>query len=117
MENFDWEQEKKDAYAEYEEWQQKVAKHNNRIFQAIEETLGKKYLEDIKECLTECEAHGELEIVGPPDEKYRQKEDWESFNHVYVDQYVNGGMEGDSFSGWLYIPLKKGRYLMTHYDM
>ena len=108
---------REEAFAEWAAWENEVAVYNLRIFNAIENQLGKKYLQDVLNCLGETESEGKLSIVNTPNARLRQNEDWGSFNHVYVDQYVNGGMEVDSFAGWFYIPLKKGKYLKTHYSM
>lgn len=39
------------------------------------------------------------------------------FNHVFVDQYCNGGCAGDDFAGSVCIPLPDGLYLSFHYVM
>lgn len=94
-------------------------KHNNKILSELE-YLGGKYIENIMECLKESEAHGRLEIVNKSDIRKqidKQMEDWETFDHIYVDQYLDGGMSGDAFAGYIYIPLKKEKYLKSHYSM
>ena len=111
---------REEAFAILIEEENQVSEHNQRIFKAIEKTLGVEYLKDVKDCLMETEAGGKLSIVDAPNEDFKdhyQEENWGSFNHVYVDQYLNGGLEGDSFAGYVYIPLKKGKYLKTHYNM
>ena len=94
----------------------KEAESNNKILDRIREKLGKEYVEDILECLKESEANGELEVVPNPKIK-KQHEDWGSFDHILVDQYVNGGYLGDDFAGWVYIPINDGLYLKSHYNM
>lgn len=106
---------------EYEEdmirFQKKRDQINNRIFNAIENQLGKKYLLAVKDCLTECEADFNLSLVKKPIYVDQQEEDWEEFNHIFVDQYENGGFSGDDFAGYIYIPLKENLYLKSHYSM
>lgn len=92
------------------------SEHNNKILNQLRLDLGTEYVEDIIECLKESEAHGKLEIIDDPGIK-PQKEDWGSFDHILVDQYLNGGMEGDSFAGYVYIPLMGKKYLKSHYSM
>jgi hypothetical protein len=89
---------------------------NQRIFRAIERQLGKYYLKDIMECLDESEAYDKFQLVRNPDVK-KQEEEWGSFDHILVDQYCNGGYAGDDFAGYIYIPLKEGLYLKSHYSM
>lgn len=109
----DYIEEEKKRYAEEQ-------KHNKRIFKAIEKTLGKEYLEAVLDCLRESEAQGKLELVRNPQIK-KQYEDWDVFDHVLVDQYVDGGYVGDDFAGDVYIPLKvvknKKRKRRTKYSL
>ncbi len=37
--------------------------------------------------------------------------------HEYVDQYRNGGMEGDDFGGQVWLHIKGNRYFTFHYSM
>lgn len=96
--------------------EESIFKHNSRIFKSIEKTLGKNYLEAVKDCLKESEAHGKLELVRSP-EIEKQEEDWDEFDHILVDQYVNGGYLGDDFAGDIYIPLRGDLYLKSFYQM
>jgi len=105
-----------DYVKELEAFHKDVNDHNTIILKKIRKELGGKYVNDIKACLEESEAHGKLEIVDNPGIK-RQDEDWRTFDHILVDQYENGGYEGDSFAGWIYIPLKDNKYLKSHYSM
>lgn len=100
--------------------EREIANKNNVLLSEIEKDLGVKYVEAINECLNESEAHGKLEIVKKSmihKHINRQEEDWDEFDHIYVDQYVDGGFTGDEFAGYIYIPLKKGKYLKSHYSM
>ena len=89
---------------------------NGRIFRAILNQLGEEYLKDVMGCLDDSEAYDKFQLVRNPDVK-RQKEGWDSFDHILVDQYCNGGYAGDDFAGYIYIPLKEGLYLKSHYSM
>ena len=93
-----------------------LVKSNNRIFKAIKNQLGEEYLQAVKDCLNDCEADRDLKLVKKPNIE-EQKEDWDKFNHILVDQYLNGGMAGDSFAGYIYIPLKENLYLKSHYSL
>ena len=85
------------------------------IIKELRKELGQKYINDIKACLVDSEAHGKLEIVDNPGID-PQMEDWRSFDHILVDQYCNGGYVGDDFAGWVYIPVGN-KYLKSHYSM
>lgn len=43
-------------------------------------------------------------------------EEFKYIDHEYCYQWRNGGYEGDSFAGELYIPLPNGQYLECHYE-
>lgn len=93
-----------------------VIAHNKMILRSIRGRFGKKYRKDILECLKEGEAKHELKIVTKPAGS-RQDENWQSFDHIYVNQTENGGITGDSFSGTFAMPLPDGTYLETYYSM
>ena len=91
-------------------------KHNNEIFDELRDSLDEVYVQNIIECLKESEADGKIEIVEKPKIE-PQYEDWDSFDHILVDQYQNGGIIGDSYAGYIYIPIGGGQYLKSHYSM
>ena len=92
------------------------ARKNARIFKAIKETLGEKYYEDVFECIMESEGYGLFELTRVAG-GHKQMEDWGSFDHIYVDQWMNGGIAGDDFAGDVWIPLKENLYLKFRYEM
>ena len=95
--------------------QKAINDHNKLILDDLQKELGEKYIKDIKDCLEDNEANGKLTIVDHPDIK-PQTDEWGSFDHILVDQYMNGGMDGDDFAGYVYIPIG-GKYLKSHYAM
>ena len=106
-----------DEYTEeMKTFQRSIDDHNKVILQHLRKELGGKYVNDIRSCLEDSEAGGKLTIVDNPGIN-PQMEDWRSFDHIQVDQYLNGGMEGDSFAGYVYIPLTDNKYLKSHYSM
>ena len=92
------------------------ARKNARILNAIEKQLGKEYRQAVFDCIMESEGYGLFELVKKPTWK-KQTEDWGAFDHIYVDQWMNGGMTGDDFAGDIYIPLKENLYLKVRYEM
>lgn len=105
-----------DFYAALTAKEVEWTKYNQRIFRAIEKQLGEVYLKDVMKCLDDGECYGQMSLERNPKIK-AEEENGGSFDHVLIDQYENGGMSGDSFSGYLYIPLKRGLYLKCHYSM
>jgi len=110
-----------DQMMEEEERRNKeIIDHNNQILSDLKETLDDTYIDNIMECLKESEAHGKLEVIKKSDiHKHinKQMEEWDSFDHIYVDQFVDGGFSGDEFAGHIYIPIKEGKYLKSNYSM
>lgn len=99
--------------------QERITQYNHDILETIKKSFGGKYAQDIRSCLRESEApseFGRLEIVDTTRGK-AQPENWRSFKTVYVNQTLNGGMEGDSFAGDIFIPLPDGKYLKAPYSM
>lgn len=96
---------------------EEIANYNDEILNELRKTLDDTYIENIRLCLQESEADGKLEIVDEPSDIMPQEEDWDSFDHVLVDQYRNGGYSGDDYAGYIYIPIGGGRYLKSHYSM
>jgi len=105
-----------EIYKEMAKEENAIYEKNKSVLKELRKTLGGKYVNDIKACLEECEANGEIEIVDDPGIK-PQEEDWRSFDHILVDQYCNGGHVGDDFAGYVYIPIGENKYLKSHYSM
>lgn len=77
-----------------------------------------KVYRDILEYIKDCDRTSEFSIVSEPcDEKDKQDESPYAFGYAYVNQYENGGYSGDSYAGWVRIPLNAGKLLKFHYAM
>lgn len=76
--------------------------------------VGARKLEHIRDFIANCDYTTEFEVV-ESQEGHRQDEPGTAFRYIYLDQYSNGGMSGDDFAGWVWIPLPKGKYLKFHY--
>jgi len=98
------------------EYDDNIANKNNKVFEEIKKLVSDKYLKDVKDCLYQSECEGIYELVEKPNIE-PQEEDWDSFDHILVDQYRNGGYVGDDFAGYIYIPVKDNTYLKAHYSM
>lgn len=115
-EEIDWDKEFKEAMEAEREYYAKIARQNTRTLNAIEKQLGKKYHQAVIDCIMESEGHGLYELTKTPG-GHKQGEDWGEFDHIYVDQWQDGGMSGDDFAGDIWIPLKKDLYLKVTYQM
>jgi hypothetical protein len=98
------------------EYDNNIDNKNNEVFKEIKKLVGDKYLKDVKDCLEQSECYDIYELVEKPNIE-PQEEDWNSFNHILVDQYRNGGFTGDDFAGYIFIPIKENIYLKAHYSM
>lgn len=104
-----YEEELKNRYAE-------EGRKNARIMSAIKSQLGEKYFRAVLDCIMECEGYGLYELEREPG-GHKQMEEWFEFDHIYVDQWRNGGYSGDEFAGNIWIPLKENLYLKVRYEM
>lgn len=107
-----------DGYKAMDEAQQAADAENNALLEKIKTEFGAIYTSHIEECLRESEAPADftrLEIVEKPTGK-AQAEDWGSFKKVYVEQW-SVGTEGDSFDGYLYIPLPDDKFLKAAFSI
>jgi len=93
-----------------------ITEKDNRLLRVIESVLGKKFVEDVRDCLEQCEASTGIWLTKMPKGTF-QEEDYGSFDGYWVNQYVNGGMTGDDFQGTISIKLRTGKYLTFSYAM
>jgi len=112
----DWDKEFENAMLEQKAFYAEVGRKNTRTLNAIKNQLGEKYHQAVFDCIMECEGYGIYELTKIPG-GHKQMEDWDEFDHIYVDQWRNGGMSGDDFAGDIWIPLKKDLYLKVRYEM
>ncbi|MFK1111000.1 hypothetical protein ACIUXQ_32900 [Pseudomonas aeruginosa] len=77
-----------------------------------------KTYRDILCYIEDCDRTSDFSIVSAPGtERDRQDERPYAFKYAYVNQYENGGHTGDSYAGWVHIPLNAGKFLRFHYAM
>lgn len=109
------------AYAEFIEYENNIYKKDMRLLNAIKSVKGESFEKALGELIKELDRTFDYSIVNNPTGNY-QKEYWhKEIRGVWVDQYVNGGMEGDSFEGYVYVKIKRkgknDRYLKIPYSM
>lgn len=101
-----------DAYYEAE-WRQKSA-----AMREVRRLVRPKVYRDILKYIEDCDRTTEFSIVSEPGaEKDKQDERGYAFKFAYVNQYCNGGYTGDSYAGYVLIPLNAGKFLKFHYSM
>ena len=101
-----------DAYYEAERRQESAA------MREVRRLVRPKVYRDILEYIKDCDHTTEFSIVTEPgSDKDKQDERGYAFKFAYVNQYCNGGYTGDSYAGWVVIPLNAGKFLKFHYSM
>jgi len=101
-----------DAYYEAE-WRQEAA-----AMREVRRLVRPKVYRDILEYIKDCDSTTDFSIVSAPGpERDKQEERGYAFGYAYVNQYCNGGYTGDSYAGWVLIPLNAGKFLKFHYSM
>lgn len=108
-----------DHYDQLIEEENKTLNMNIKLLDQVEQIQSKDYREDVEACLNEAETQGifsfvDVSMLNP---KHRQEEDWLSFDHIYVDQQIDGGYTGDEFGGYIFVPITKKLYLCSYYSM
>lgn len=106
-----------EAFESLAEMEEAQARKDNAVLSDIMKRFGKKFGKAVLEYLKDGEDRGGYEIVDKPVGKKRTSDLPRGLSHVFVNQYLDGGMEGDSFAGNTYIPLPDGKFLKTHYSM
>ena len=106
-----------EAFESLAEMEQAQANKDNAVLADIKKRFGKKFSKAVVEYLADGEDRGYYEIVEKPVGTKRTYDLPRGISHVFVNQYLDGGMEGDSFEGNTYIPLPDGKFLKTHYSM
>lgn len=86
-----------------------------KILKEIEKNYPKEY-RHIKEFLEEVEAPDyEYQVIEFVNE-FRGKK-YESNDNIWIDEYENGGTEGDSWSGYGYVYLEPEKYVKIPYKL
>ena len=100
-------------------YDQEVNIHNQKILSRIKLLTSEKYLKIILEFLKENSCVGKLFLVNKSEINSfcKQNENWDVFDHYYINEYMCGGYEGDWFTGYIYVPIKDDIYLKSFYDM
>lgn len=115
-----------DVYHSANKYNKIASVKNGRIFREVMWRKGRKFLKEIYQLFEECEVKGAmmfdyvLEVVDCPvgeecetgfaDGYYRK------IKTYWVDQY-SVGMEGDSWSGHIYVKIGNNRYIKAPFSM
>ncbi len=91
-----------------------VQRINDRIFNAITNTLGSEFVDDLKYCMKDSEAkHFAMEFSRKPIGQY-QRENYGKIKYLWVDQH-GPVIDADDFYGTISIELKPFKYLIFNY--
>lgn len=102
-----------EAFADEDVRLKELNRKNVRLFKALLNVKGFAFVSGLLKDFHESECSGEITIVNKPRGE-NQKDYWGATKGVFVEQYEEG-WEGDSFWGYIYFPIKKGKYLRCHY--
>lgn len=101
-----------DAYYEAE------ARGREAAMRQVRRLVRRKVYRDMLKYIEDCDSTSDFSIVTEPgSEKDKQDERGYAFKFAYVNQYENGGYTGDSYAGYVRIPLNAGKFLKFHYSM
>ena len=88
---------------------------NDRILNVIGHFRGEDFKNDVVDCFQWAEATGDkFELVKEPSGGY-QDDSFGKIKGIWVDQWSVGD-SGDSYSGYIYIMLKRDKYLKIFYS-
>ena len=91
---------------------------NNGILSAVERLHGKDFIKKLKEQFEEDGGpNSKMCFVDKTDGHFDQDLFEETGLELWIDQYCNGGYTGDSYAGYVFVRLKKNRFLKYHYTM
>lgn len=102
----------RDAMVEFEKEHREEKRHNERLFKVIQNFRGKQFVKELVEEMKNTNYVNKFCLVKKPLGDYQGKNGLIEF---WVDQ-GGGGISGDSFSGYMYVKLKKGLYLEMYYN-
>lgn len=97
----------------------KIYEENQNILKEVKIFVSKDFFEELELYLEECDRTSSYEITqDQPREEYRQDEsDYELIKEAWVNQYRNGGYEGDDYAGQVWIKITDDKYFTFHYEM
>lgn len=107
------------AWAAYHNYLDQEDKKMKVALDIVKKKVSSEFFEDIQAFIKQSDFVHSAEITSNnPYSGYYQKEDgYDCLKEVWVHQYVNGGMEGDSFAGQVWIKINEEEYLTYHYSM
>lgn len=82
---------------------------DNSVLRRAKRKVRKKLIPALLEALEDY-SH-DFSVVSKPSDEAEYQDGY----GYYVNQYCNGGYSGDEFRGWIYFPMKNGKFLKFHY--
>ena len=106
-----------EMYAELAALKKEEARRNARLLQAIEQVRGREFANELADLLKDMDGIGtEWSIVRTPEGEYSQEDNGGQIKGWWCKQIRSSYCLDDSYSGYVYIELKPGRYLKADYS-
>ncbi len=111
-----------DCYEGLAKWHNEIARSNKRLLRAIKSVKGDTFYRNIKKALKEltegCYHIEEMkyEIVRKTSGLWQNHSFGKEIKGRWTEQWSEG-TEGDSWGGYIYIEIKKGRFLKVNFSM
>jgi hypothetical protein len=115
------EDELQDHWQAVQEADDEQRRRNQRLLNAVKSIKGEPFYKDIQVLFDSLEVGGgfvqmPLLITRKKGGEYT-RESCGEIKGYWIDQFVNGGMTGDSYEGYVYVKIKKDRYIQAYYSM
>lgn len=96
----------------------KIHQEEVKVLDNLKNIITNDFYDDVMDYLDFCDCTSQYEITNEiPNDKCKQKEDYDNIPFAWVDQYCNGGYVGDDFAGWVWIKLNDEQFFKFHYSM
>ncbi|CAL2085019.1 hypothetical protein [Tenacibaculum sp. 190524A02b] len=101
------------------EAENKIYEQQQQVLGQIKKMVTEPFFKEIEEYLEECDITSQYKLTTeePPKRHKQNEEDYELIKEAWVNQYVNGGIEGDSFAGQIWIKVSDKEFFTFHYNM
>ncbi len=109
-----------DIYDQILKYEQEVQCMNNRILKAIGNQIGQGFLKDLKIIIKDCEIlyYEPFKFASEPNDSasFQEESSFGCIPAIWVRQQSEG-MDGDSFTGEIWVKLKDCKYLEMKFSM
>lgn len=108
-----------EAYSEIIAFDKEQIEIRNKALTYVETQVSRQFFIDLIEYLKhETDYTNKFEITEvDPNEADKQSENYKELTELWVDQYEDGGISGDSFAGFIHVKINETEFLKFHYSM